>query len=90
MPLSHENRDVRVSGEIMIRRSLSAHGVPPIVRRLCRANRRSCAGRPGGKSMSEAQNERWLTYVELGALLRCTPPHACMRGGTDGFGVRRT
>jgi len=40
--------------------------------------------------MSEAQNERWLTYVELGALLRCTPPHACMRGGTDGFGVRRT
>ena len=39
--------------------------------------------------MSEAQNERWLTYVELGALLRCTPSAARMHARRHGW-VRRT
>ena len=39
--------------------------------------------------MSEAQNERWLTYVELGALLRCTRSAARMHARRHGW-VRRT
>ena len=38
--------------------------------------------------MSEAQNERWLTYVELGALLRCTRSAARMHARRHGW-VRR-
>ena len=42
-----------------------------------------------GESMSESQNERWLTYVELGELLRCTPSAARMHARRKGW-QRRT
>jgi hypothetical protein len=41
--------------------------------------------------MTGSTNERWLTYVEVGELLGCTPTAARMHAnGAAGPGVRRT